>query len=40
MTNYIIIDGSYFVFYRFHAVLSWWMKKTDPVTVNLIQELI
>ena len=24
MTNYIFIDGSYFVFYRFHALLAWW----------------
>lgn len=36
--NYIIIDGSYFVFYRFYAVLSWWMKKTDPVKTNLIDQ--
>ena len=36
--NYIIIDGSYFVFYRFYAVLSWWMKKTDSVKTNLIDQ--
>ena len=33
MTNYIIIDGSYFIFYRYHALLSWWRlsHKDDPV---------
>lgn len=24
MSNYILIDGSYFVFYRFHALKQWW----------------
>ena len=22
--NYIIIDGSYFIFYRYHALRIWW----------------
>jgi 5'-3' exonuclease len=26
MSNYILIDGSYFAFYRFHATQSWWSK--------------
>ena len=24
MTNYILIDGSYFVFFRYHAILNWF----------------
>jgi len=24
MSNYLFIDGSYFCFYRFHALLTWW----------------
>jgi len=33
MTNYIFIDGSYFVFYRFHALLAWWRlsHKDEPI---------
>ena len=28
--NYILIDGSYFIFYRYHALIMWWKKaKTD-----------
>ena len=29
MTNYLFIDGSYFVFYRFHSLLSWY-KLSHP----------
>ncbi len=38
ISNYLIIDGSYYIFYRFHATLSWWMKKTNPVKTNLINQ--
>lgn len=38
MNNYLIIDGSYYIFYRFHAVLSWWNKKTDSVKSDLINQ--
>lgn len=38
MKNYLIIDGSYYVFYRFYAVLNWWKKKTDVNMTNLINE--
>ena len=38
ISNYLIIDGSYYIFYRFHAVLSWWMKKTDPIIEDLINQ--
>ena len=24
MTNYILIDGSYYCFYRYFALLNWW----------------
>ena len=34
MTNYIFIDGSYFVFYRFHALLAWWRLKHKDVPIN------
>ena len=30
--NVIIIDGSYFVFFRYYAVISWWkIAKKDPL---------
>ena len=37
MTNYILIDGSYFVFYRYYALLNWWKlaKKEIPATVHV-----
>lgn len=30
--NYIFVDGSYFIFYRFHALKTWWAnaKHGDP----------
>ena len=34
MTNYIFIDGSYFVFYRFHALLAWWRLKYKDEPIN------
>ena len=32
-SNLIIIDGSYFVFFRYYAVISWWKiaKKEPPL---------
>ena len=24
MKGYLLIDGSYFVFYRFYALMQWW----------------
>ena len=40
MTNYILIDGSYFVFYRFYAVLNWWKlaKKDTPLDIPIENE--
>ena len=29
MSNYILIDGSYFVFYRYYALMQWW-KNAKP----------
>ena len=31
--NFILIDGSYFVFYRYYAVMAWWKiaKKDTPL---------
>jgi len=33
MTDFILIDGSYFCFFRYHALLSWWKNahKDDPL---------
>lgn len=28
-SNYILIDGSYFIFYRFYASIQWW-KRANP----------
>lgn len=33
MPEYILVDGSYFCFFRFHAILTWWKNahKDDPI---------
>ena len=32
--HYILVDGSYFIFYRFHALTSWWRRaKIDQLEV-------
>ena len=33
--NIIIIDGSYYCFYRFHALINWWNKshKDEPLDI-------
>ena len=33
MTNYLIIDGSYYCFYRYHALKQWWgfARKEDEL---------
>ena len=33
MPNFLFIDGSYFCFYRFHALLTWWKNahRDDPL---------
>ena len=31
--NFILIDGSYFIFYRYHALRIWWgLAKTEEET--------
>lgn len=33
--NYILIDGSYFIFYRYYALLQWWnISKQEPALDN------
>ena len=36
--NYILIDMSYFIFYRFYALVNWWgfAKKEDPLDMDNI----
>jgi len=38
--NYIFIDASYFIFFRFHALKNWWSlaKKDEPIIPNESQE--
>ena len=33
MTNYLILDGSYFCFYRYYALKQWWglARKDDAI---------
>ena len=33
MTNYILIDGSYYIFYRYYALMMWWKNahKDEPI---------
>jgi 5'-3' exonuclease len=32
MPNFILIDGSYFIFYRYYALVQWWKcSKQDPL---------
>jgi len=35
--TYIFIDGSYFCFYRYHALLTWW-KNAYPEQTEVIQD--
>ena len=32
--NFIIIDGSYFCFYRFYAILNWWKHAKKDVELT------
>ena len=34
--NYIIIDMSYFIFYRYYALINWWKhaKPNNPLELN------
>jgi 5'-3' exonuclease len=37
MTNFILIDGSYFCFYRYYAMIQWWglAKQDDPLGIPI-----
>jgi 5'-3' exonuclease len=35
--TFIFIDGSYFCFYRYHALLTWW-KNAYPEEIDVLQE--
>lgn len=37
--NFIFIDGSYFIFYRFYALLNWWKLAKDQDNIEDIIEL-
>ena len=41
MTNYILIDGSYFVFYRYYALIGWWKlaKPDDDLGIPIENEV-
>ena len=29
MTQFLLVDGSYYLFYRYHAIIQWW-KHAKP----------
>ena len=37
--NFIFIDGSYFIFYKFYALLQWWKLAKDENTIAEIVKL-
>lgn len=34
MTNFILIDGSYFCFYRYHSTLAWWKNAFPEIVLE------
>lgn len=42
MPEYILVDGSYFCFFRYHALLTWWKNahKDDPLVSPPIENAI
>ena len=42
MPEFILVDGSYFCFFRYHALLTWWKNahKDDPLGDNPIENEI
>ena len=40
MTNFLIIDGSYYCFFRYYALMQWWglAKKDEPLGVPIENE--
>ena len=39
MTNYILVDGSYFCFYRYYAIKSWWKFAMADVELDELSEV-
>ena len=37
--TFIFIDGSYFCFYRYHSLLTWW-RNAYPDEINALQDPI
>ena len=35
--TFIFIDGSYFCFYRYHSLLTWW-KNAYPEEIDVLQD--
>ena len=35
--TFVLIDGSYFCFYRYHSLLSWW-KNAYPDEIDVLQD--
>ena len=33
MVEFLLIDGSYYIFYRYHALIQWWKhaKADEPL---------
>tara|TARA_Y100000741_G_C18253819_1_gene558212 strand:- start:1099 stop:1905 length:807 start_codon:yes stop_codon:yes gene_type:complete len=34
MSTFLLIDGSYYIFYRFHALLSWWKHAKPDIQLD------
>jgi len=34
MAEFLLIDGSYYIFYRFHAILSWWKHAKPDIPLS------
>ena len=34
MTNYLLIDGSYFIFYRYYALIQWWSLANKDIPLE------
>ena len=42
MTEILLIDGSYYIFYRYHALIQWWKhsNKDDALPENPCENVI
>ena len=39
-THLILIDGSYFVFHRYHALVNWFKHQKEYKTQNITSEYL